>query len=523
MSTLDQRIDLGTNVNQLFTDLYREYGIFTPRVSEIFDDSLYAEGEQATTLLQTASERLISYHRKEGTLELFVDPSSDNQPLALGCGSTALFNALLYAMSMSYPDKKFIVLQKIPYFASHQKAAELFPYDNLTYIGYETVADLPPKMQDEVWVEFVTSPNNPDGKPRSPETDADVIIGDFVFSSKSFGYDGSGFIDENIEWVRRARSQGKTVLSFDSASKSYGYTGDRIGYMWFPLHDVFAAGIFEKFKRFISTTVGVGLYGLNHFVNLLPAISGKRGADLRRNANRTLVRRHEIVSNAIAARYPGSFDVSVPGGATLFFELPSPGAAEIILEDNNVVVLDGKDFGGTDKQIRVNLMAASHDLALFVRRLLGMQSSMSAATTCKFLMVAPTSSSSSSSVRACTRSFHATPGYREIVAVCGCEEIVLPLFLGFLGPIRITIRNTNQYPLVVRAVVRGGGGRGNSSRWCVRVPPCGGQLTVVWTQPFYQNGNWFIGGSEKRTPLLSDSSKQHHRSESTIGANHFVV
>lgn len=506
-------LDLGTNVAQIFTELYRKYGLLDNPPSVVFENSLYAEGEQAVSILSETSDRLRHFHAREGTLELFYDPSqpAELQPFCTGCGSTQLFNALLYAMSETFPDKTFLVTQKIPYFGSHRSAANLFQYPNLRYMGYHTPADLPPRAENEVRVEFVTSPNNPDGAFRRPETDPDVIIGDFVFTSDAFGPDGTGYIPENLQWVRAARQSGTTLLSYNSASKQFGHTGDRVGYMWFPLHDPFAAQIFDKTKRFISTSVGVGLLGLNHFANLLPGLNEK-GRRVRREANRALVARHRSISRALLRRYPGSTDASVPGGATLFATLedariPAMSAAEVVLHDTGTTVLPGSDFGGTDDQIRVNVMATTFDVEEFVRRL-GVRASSKQHAAARL--------PEGRRVDACEARFTATPGVGEIVATCGCTEVVLPPFLGFEGPVKIRIRNKSRHTLRVADSRR---------ELRLRIEPCK-HVDVEWVQPYYRNGRWVVsrcGGDDKNRNEDRKKRVQLPRASKDETRRHFVV
>lgn len=509
-------LDLSTNVAQLLTELYRAHGILDTPPSVAIENSLYAEGEQAVSGIEAASELFRAYHADEGTLELFQNPAvpADLQPLQMGTGSTQLFNALLYAMAETYPEQTFRVIQKIPYFGSHRKAATLFAYPNLTYEGFHTPADVPPRQPGERFVEFVTSPNNPDGERREPtwEMDPDIIIGDFVFASSMFGPGGTGYVEENKAWLRRARGgTAKTVFTFNSASKQFGFTGDRVGYMWYPMYDTFALGMFDKVARFLSTTVGVGLRGVQNFMHLLPLITGSRGRRVRRQANRILVARNHTVASAIALRYPGSVNVGLAGAATLFMTIsdgrisPTLTAADVIKQDTNVTVIKGSEFGGNDAQVRVNLMATRFDIDAFIRRLTdrATPSPVPLHPRCQ-------------TIRVCANVFYATPGLGTIEAARGCQIIVLPPFLGYEGPLRISIRNVDSCrPVRVRT-------KGEKKDLCV---PHGESVQVVWIQPFYANGRWLTRRKhwQQQPPPSTTAATRRHRAIEDARATHFVV
>ena len=102
-----------------------------------------------------------------------------------------------------------------------------------------------------------------------------LLLPDFVFASTAFGKDGTGYIEKNKKWIREVRAAGKHLFSFNSASKQFGKTGARCGYLWYPIYDSYAAAIFPKFFGFISSsTVAGGTIGLADFLNLIKAFRG---------------------------------------------------------------------------------------------------------------------------------------------------------------------------------------------------------------------------------------------------------
>ncbi len=486
-------VNLTTNVAQIFTELYERYGILSNPPINVFENSLYLENLQADSIKQRMSDALMSYHKDEGTLDLYIDPSVplEDQVFTAGNGSTQLYKGLVYAMATSFPDRDFLFTQKIPYFSGHESAVEtVFDYPNATYLGYNNPNEVPHDPGVTI-VEFVTSPNNPNGAFREPETNPDIIIGDFVFTSSAFGEEGTGYLKRNLEWLKKARQDGKTIFSYNSASKQFGKTGDRYGYMWFPMNDAFAAAIFSKLNNFIAITVGSNLFGSANFLDLLPSLI-RCGVHLRRDANRSLKKRLKILSRAIEKRYPGSVIDTVPGSPTMFIKIndsriPAQTGAEIIFEDTNTQVENGKAFGETDAFIRVNIMAFSKDLARFANRLVGKRKYRKR----KFLV---SRRKKSKCIIVCGNKkdkrvkYVAEPGNRciKVDASDGNVSIFLPEFLGYEESMRINVKRIDDSCHKVKV-------RSDFFRISVK-----DNVTFVWTQPFYQNGTWRISGEKRR-------------------------
>lgn len=384
-----QTIYFQPNTTQIFTELYQAYGLLNPPQKTFFEDAFYLDQSippktlplqpSNQAILDHTSQVLSEFHKRVGDLELYIDPSKSKPLFYTASGSKHLIVALVYGIVMTEPDKKFLFVEKAPFYSGHPSAVSgLFNYQNARFLAFHELSEI--KLEpEEVLVEFVTSPNNPDGKFRKPLTDAQIIIGDFVFTSSSFGNKGTGYTDENIEWVRKARAQGKHVFSINSASKQFGKTGTRCGYIWYPMQDEYAASIFNKFFGFISTsTVGGGTAGMEEFLNLIKAFLNlpDTGLALRQDANKSLSKRHELVEKELLSRYPGSEVTSIAGSPTFFAKIKDPRipgkeAWEVLFEDFDVVVNHGEPMGETNEFIRLNLSGYSRPLAEFLNRLAG--------------------------------------------------------------------------------------------------------------------------------------------------------
>ena len=450
------------NTTQIFTELYGAHGLLDPPARTFFEEALYLDQSVPPGIVPLqpsnqvifghADEVLSDFHRSVKDLELYIDPTKPKPFFYTASGSKHLIVALVYAIAMTEPNKKFVFVEQAPFYSGHASAVTLFKYPNARFVSFHDVSEL--KVADgEILVEFVTSPNNPDGKFRKPLTDAKIIIADFVFASSAFGTDGTGYLNQNLTWVKEARANGKTVLSFNSASKQFGKTGTRVGYIWYPLHDPYAASLFNKFFGYISaSTVAGGSTGLAEFLNLIKAFSAlpDYGKTLREEAHKSLIKRHELIEKEILNRYPGSVVTSIPGSPTFFAKIkdariPGKHAWEVIAIDFDVFVNNADTMGESDQFIRMNLSGYSQGIVEFLNRL----ASENKYTIQDVLLT----NSKRSTPLIVNQSYFVKPGDSSISADAskGPFEVNLSPFFGY-GPIEVTIEkiDSSEHPVTVK-------------------------------------------------------------------------
>lgn len=489
----DPLIYMRPNETPMFTELYQRYGLLNPPALHVYDSSIYLgqPGEKGLLIpsnevfFHDVEQALRAYHSRLGNQELFLDPAEKKYVFSPSNGSLQIIFALVYAVATTEPQKKFVIVEKIPFYSFHEHAVNYRPYPNVRFQGFNDPSDIKLKP-DETLVEFVTSPNNPDGTFREPYTDAKIIFADFVFASPSYGSDGSGYIKENIAWIAKAKSEGKHVFAFNSVSKGLGKPGYRLGYMWFPVSDDYGASLFPNFFPYLwKLTVGSSTPGIAEALNLMSALIAlpDAGQALRTDAFNTIVKRHDIVKTELLKRYPGSQVTSVPGSPTLFAKINSPDISnksgeEVLLKDVNAAVDNGNTMGATPDFIRINLCGYSGDLAEFLNRL-----AQEKKYKAEDLLLSTANHCTHTTIHANeNKQYVVNPNdcLIEVFAQDGDVQIILPQFINYQKSNLITIKKTDSsgHAVIVQSTQK------------TELKKLNEQVCLQWTQPFFLNGQW---------------------------------
>lgn len=483
------------NETPMFTELYQRYGLLNPPQVHVYDSSLYLGQPGENTLLIPSSEAyfndvdktLQAYHTRIGSLGLFLDPSK-KYIFTPSNGSLQIIFGLVYAIVSSEPEKQFLFVEKIPFYSFHEHAINFRPYPNARFQGFHDLSEINLKP-GETLVEFVTSPNNPDGSFRKPFTKATIIIADFVFASTSYGKDGTGYIKENQEWVDKARQDGKHLFAFNSVSKSLGKPGYRLGYIWFPMEDTYAESIFHNFFSYVwKLTVGGSTPGDAESLNLMTAITSlpDAGQALRADAHKTIVKRHNLVKAELLNRYPGTEVTSIEGSPTLFAKLhaadiPQMTGQAILLRDIHAAVDNGNTMGATDDFIRINLCGYSGDLAEFLNRIARLKKYQA-----KDLLLTSANHCSKTTI-------HSDDNQQYVVNVNDCKinvdakdrdvNIILPRFINYQSSNLISIKKLDDSNHVVTI---------QADTITIKLKKGNEETHLQWTQPFFLHGQWQV-------------------------------
>lgn len=381
---------LTVNTGELFTEMYKAHNILNNPQINVSEPANYTTLHIAafpTDPFQytlRASRILREYFKKNGSLELYLDPKIRIEDYVFfpALGSTPIINALIYAIANFYSDQQFLVVEQIPFFSGHAASVTNFKYPNVTFQPYRNPDEVKPLPGQKV-IEFVTSPNNPNGDCRKPNPliNADIILADFAFAVPAYGRFGDGCKENNLEWIREARDAGKLVYSFGTASKQFGKTGERVGYIWldFTNQGVERSGIkttdiFPFFANFIAAGGFFSSQAGYLFLDTISALTTNRKANrsIFRDLNATINERQRLLEVELKDRY-GDLNVelvSVPGSPTAFFKFSNiPFPANQIFQDTNTYVSNGLAYGEDSSFVRINLTGPSFDMATFLNRL----------------------------------------------------------------------------------------------------------------------------------------------------------
>ncbi len=494
MGAPEPLIYMRPNETPLFTELYQHYGLLNPPELHVYDSSIYLgqPGEKSllipssTAFFKDVDQTLRAYHTRIGNQALFLDPQETKAIFCPTNGSLQIIFALVYSIATTEPQKNFLFVEKIPFYSFHEHAISYRSYPNARFQGFNDPSEVKPKP-GEILVEFVTSPNNPDGTFREPYTKANIIIADFVFASPTYGSDGTGYIQKNSAWIAKARSDGKHVFAFNSVSKALGRPGYRLGYMWFPMSDAYAADIFHNFFSYTwKLTVGESTPGVADALNLVSALLAlpDAGQSLRTDAYKTIVKRYNLVKTELMKRYPGTEVVSIAGSPTVFAKLHYSSDTKItgqkvILQDINAAVDNGDSMGASEDFIRINLCGYSGDLAEFLNRLANEKKYKAS----DLLLTAANHCTHTTINSSDNNRYVVNPNdcNIDVDAKVGDVQITLPPFINYQQSNLITIRKIDDTPHTV--IVQ-------SNKRKTAITNKDKPLKLQWTQPFFLNGQW---------------------------------
>lgn len=136
-----------------------------------------------------------------------------------GLGSTQVILGLIYALISCMKKIKF--WEQSPHCTIHR--------DLVLLCGQEWSSSFKQGISHEPHVEFVTSPNNPDGSIRTPLTSAPLILWDAVYAWPWYGYTFMKLLSH----MKKACTN-KMCIPIFSFSKTLGLAGERVGYALIP-------------------------------------------------------------------------------------------------------------------------------------------------------------------------------------------------------------------------------------------------------------------------------------------------
>uniref|UniRef100_A0A7N0T5D9 Alliinase C-terminal domain-containing protein n=1 Tax=Kalanchoe fedtschenkoi TaxID=63787 RepID=A0A7N0T5D9_KALFE len=292
---------------------------------------------------------------------------TENRYMVVGTGSTQLYQAALYALAPHGEPGPMDVVSVAPFYSSYPLMTDFLKSGLYKWAGDANLYD-----KDGPYIELVTSPNNPDGEPRTSAVNRSqgVLIHDFAYY-----------------WPQYApiTSAADHDLMLFTVSKSTGHAGSRIG--WALVKDKEVA---MKMTKFIElNTIGVSKDSQLRAAKILKATSDsckhmsnpkvenffkfsfnqmtERWAKLR-----AAVRKSGLFSLPDFTSDWCTYNQQVFQPQPAFAWLKCEGEIDDcqgFLKKHKILTRCGKHFGASLKYVRVNMLDRDPNFNLFVERL----------------------------------------------------------------------------------------------------------------------------------------------------------
>ncbi|XP_043706792.1 L-tryptophan--pyruvate aminotransferase 1-like [Telopea speciosissima] len=363
-----QVINLDHGDPTMFEEYWRRTGEKSKIVIRGWDSmSYFSELNNLCWFLEPEfAKQITRFHRSVG------NAVTHDRHIVVGTGSTQLFQAALYAISLlpphASPQKPISVVSAIPYYS---------PYPSLTdYLKsglYKWDGDAYNFTKDEPYIELVTSPNNPDGFIRQPVVNR---------SRGTVVYDLAYYWPQYTPITTSADHD----LMLFTFSKITGHAGTRIG--WALVKDKEVA---KKMTEFIVlNTIGVSKDSQLRAAKILQVISDSNEhmgfpedsdsfflyayhqMTQRWERLRDVVRRSGLFSlpefSPQFCNYIGGFTEPHPAFAWLKCEGDIEDC-ESFLREHKIITRGGRHFGMEAKYVRISMLDRDEKFNLFVERL----------------------------------------------------------------------------------------------------------------------------------------------------------
>ncbi|XXG56138.1 hypothetical protein AAC387_Pa03g3634 [Persea americana] len=284
--------------------------------------------------------------------------------ILFGVGSTQLLNAAVHALSYKTSSPAYVVATA-PYYGAYETQTKLFNSEDYEWAG-DTFHWKNTSNSSLNFVEFVTSPNNPDGLPRHP-----VIQGPFAKAIHDHAYYWPHFtaipsmVDEEI-------------MLF-TLSKITGHAGTRFG--WALIKD---EEVYNRMLKYTATnTIGFSHESQLRALKLLKVVLQRGGRDMFQFGYTTLSDRWRKLSTSLSLSKRFSLQKIAPQYCNFFQRIrePSPGYAwlkcemeededcERVLSGAGIIGRAGSNFGASKRYVRLSLIKSQDDFDWLLHRI----------------------------------------------------------------------------------------------------------------------------------------------------------
>ncbi|KAI3675964.1 hypothetical protein L1987_85560 [Smallanthus sonchifolius] len=288
---------------------------------------------------------------------------TEGRYIVFGIGSTQLLNAAVYALSSENSSSPSNVLASIPFYPMYKEQTMFFNSESFQFEGDTN------SWQSNNWtnnmdvIEFVTSPNNPDG-----ELKKSVLGGKTIYDHAYF-------------WPHFTPITGPSDhdLMIFTLSKLTGHAGTRFG--WAIIKD---KDVYEKVASYISVAdLGISKDTQLRVLKLLKVAVEGDGKPLFEFSYNKMRDRWDRLSTVFSKSTRFSIQQRHPLHCNFFNEtrLPSPAYAWVkceleeeddcgaVLEAGKIIGRSGSRFSAKDRYTRLSLIKSQDDFELLLQRL----------------------------------------------------------------------------------------------------------------------------------------------------------
>ncbi|KAL1831253.1 hypothetical protein ACET3Z_000904 [Daucus carota] len=321
------------------------------RMSYIFSDHSY-----------TSQELEKSIHRLHSIAGNAV---TEGKYVVFGTGSTQLLNAAVHALSLDNSSTPSKVVVSIPFYPAYKVQTEFFATEEYEFDG--DVSSYTNNSGDSVnAIEFVTSPNNPDGKLKKA-----VLKGPSAKAIHDHAY--------NWPHYTAISSPSDEDLMIFTLSKLTGHAGVRFG--WAFVKDKV---VYERMSTYTDdNTFGVSRDIQLRALKLLNVVLDGDGRSLFKYAYEIMKNRWESLSRTVALSTRFTIQDIAPSFCTFFQNVrgPSPAYAWLkcereedeqcyqVLQAGGILGRDGTLFGASSRYVRLSLIKYQDDFDQLLQHL----------------------------------------------------------------------------------------------------------------------------------------------------------
>lgn len=290
---------------------------------------------------------------------------TEGRYIIFGVGSTHLLNAAVHALSLQNSSSPAKVVVSTPYYPTYKQQTEYFSTRDY-YFGGDVSLWRNNSDNTTSFIEFVTSPNNPDGQPRKA-----VLHGPNV----------DHIYDRVYYWPHftaiSARAD-EDIMLF-SISKLTGHAGSRFG--WAVVKD---ENVFQRMSTHMTmSTLGVSRDTQLRALQLIKEVLSQRGKEIFDYGYRTLSNRWEKLNETlsistrftlqeIGAQYCNYFQKirgPSPAYAWVKCEREEDKDCYAVLEAAKILGRRGSLFGAEERYVRLSLLKGQDDFDILIYRL----------------------------------------------------------------------------------------------------------------------------------------------------------